>query len=102
MLEPKIEEWLALNQPDGASPPGVWVTAGQLNGEYGMFIGEHKEVLCFIPEAKLDAYVVILELEGWPELAQMIENLKPDLARLKAGTERLAVDLAFRKIRYDA
>ncbi|HEY1861658.1 MAG TPA: hypothetical protein VGG61_14960 [Gemmataceae bacterium] len=100
-MEPKAEEWFANEHREGVFPPGLWACAGQLKDLYGLYLGAFEEIQDFIPESRIPEYIASLRSAGEMALAQMLENLQEDVVLLRTGRERLARDLAGRKIHYD-
>jgi hypothetical protein len=96
---PQIREWFTLEHADGTFPPGVWVTAGRLGGEWGVFYGTLDKILNFIAEAHIAEAIADLKRQGAVTLARMVEGVTGDVAALSAGREKLACDLAGRRFR---
>jgi hypothetical protein len=100
-MEPKLKEWLLNENPEGVFPPGPWACAGQHDDLYGVYLGAFGEVHVFIPESLIPKAIADLRRAGETFISQMLDNLQEDVAALRTGRERIACDLAFRKIHYD-
>jgi len=97
-MKETIEECFALDLADGEFPPGVWVSAGRFDGEYGVFCGDPDGVRNFIPEPQIAEVIADLRRHGEDLQAQMLADIEPDVAALRAGRQRLVRDLAGKRL----
>jgi hypothetical protein len=95
----EAEEVMALDLPDGEFPPGLWVSAGRLAGEFGVYLGAFQEVQHFVPESQIRELIADLKRQGETTLAEMVENIQPDVRALRTGKQKLVRDLGGKRIR---